>query len=577
MDGTARAQEATGSSARARPSAQQLFAAVVDLVSSGQSAAAFKRTARRYSLCPEDAEDAYQRALEILITKAPTDDPEQLRPWLQTVIKHEALAVRRQRERLLPAGEDPMPELAETSRGPDEEASERERAIRTAQALGGLKQSEVQCMLLKALGYSYDEIAERTGFSWTKVNRSLTEGRRSFLDRFQQIETGRHCRRFEPAAVGRIRRRGDQRADAPARATPSCLPVLPRPAARLPRRAGACGGADSAGTCPPRASQGRLVVARPRRGRPRGRRAGGSARLQGPAGGRDGERAEGGGRGRVDGGDRGWRCGYRAARRRAATPAGERRDGRGPVSDHDSPATGAVRAARRWLRPCRQRSRSRSLPNRPPGASSAPRRPRRTSPAPRLQPPADTAAARDGGRSSRGYRGWRLRDRGDQDRQRPEAGSSGLEGVRAGRHGRRRAGVALSRRPSRQLRRDRLRNDEWWRAERLHSRGLPGHVRVPLLPQHPEQPRQRDGHSRKRHCRPGHGADARRRVPGVRGAAGRIARERQLRRRHDQACQLLDDRASSHSTTTSTRACCHTVAMPAAPDARSAPSPSSAP
>ena len=53
-------------------------------------------------------------------------------------------------------------------------------------------------MLLKALGYSYDEIAERTGFSWTKVNRSLTEGRRSFLDRFQQIETGRHCRRFEP-------------------------------------------------------------------------------------------------------------------------------------------------------------------------------------------------------------------------------------------------------------------------------------------------------------------------------------------------------------------------------------------
>ena len=124
MDGTARAQEATDSSARARPSAQQLFAAVVDLVSSGQSAAAFKRTARRYSLCPEDAEDAYQRALKILITKAPTDDPEQLRPWLQTVIKHEALAVRRQRERLLPAGEDPMPELAETSRGPDEEASD---------------------------------------------------------------------------------------------------------------------------------------------------------------------------------------------------------------------------------------------------------------------------------------------------------------------------------------------------------------------------------------------------------------------------------------------------------------------
>ena len=185
------------SGARTRPSSQRLFAAVVELVSNGASTP-FKRTARRYSLCAEDAEDAYQRALEILITKAPTDDPEQLRPWLQTVIKHEALAVRRQRERQLPAGEDPVLELAETARAPDEEAAEHERAARTGQALAELKLSEVQCMLLKALGYSYDEIAQRTGFSWTKVNRSLTEGRRRFLDRFDQIETGRHCRRFEP-------------------------------------------------------------------------------------------------------------------------------------------------------------------------------------------------------------------------------------------------------------------------------------------------------------------------------------------------------------------------------------------
>jgi RNA polymerase sigma factor (sigma-70 family) len=184
-------------SPRSRPSPQRLFAAAIDLVSNGESGP-FKRTARRYSLCAEDAEDAYQRALEILITKAPTDDPEQLRPWLQTVIKHEALAVRRQRERQLPAGEHPVLELAETARAPEEEAAERERAARTGQALAELKLSEVQCMLLKALGYSYDEIAQRTGFSWTKVNRSLTEGRRRFLDRFDQIETGHHCRRFEP-------------------------------------------------------------------------------------------------------------------------------------------------------------------------------------------------------------------------------------------------------------------------------------------------------------------------------------------------------------------------------------------
>ena len=34
-----------------------------------------RRTARRYSLCADDADDAYQRALVILLTKAPTEDP----------------------------------------------------------------------------------------------------------------------------------------------------------------------------------------------------------------------------------------------------------------------------------------------------------------------------------------------------------------------------------------------------------------------------------------------------------------------------------------------------------------------
>jgi RNA polymerase sigma factor (sigma-70 family) len=175
---------------------ERLFAAAVDIASSGS--AAFKRTARRYSLCAQDAEDAYQRSLEILITKAPTDDRFELLPWLHTVVKHEALAVRRQRERLL-AGDG---EIAESTigavPGPEEDAETQERRRRTAEALGQLKPSEIKCLLLKALGYSYDEIAARTGFSWTKVNRSLTEGRRSFLERFAQLEAGRRCQRFEP-------------------------------------------------------------------------------------------------------------------------------------------------------------------------------------------------------------------------------------------------------------------------------------------------------------------------------------------------------------------------------------------
>ena len=63
--------------------------------------AALRRTARRYSLCADDAEEALQRALEILLTKAPSEDPRELIRWTQTVVKHEALAVRRERERIL--------------------------------------------------------------------------------------------------------------------------------------------------------------------------------------------------------------------------------------------------------------------------------------------------------------------------------------------------------------------------------------------------------------------------------------------------------------------------------------------
>jgi RNA polymerase sigma factor (sigma-70 family) len=199
--------------ARPRPPAKQLFAAAVDLIAGGGSN--FKATARRYSICAADAEDAYQRGLEILITKAPTTERAELKPWLHTVIKHEALALRRQRERLL----DPdasAPASAALSPGPDEGVGERERARHTEEALRQLKQSELHCLLLKALGYSYDEIALRTGFSWTKVNRSLTEGRRRFFDRFAQIQSGEHCERFRPllsaASDGEVRRPRDENA-----------------------------------------------------------------------------------------------------------------------------------------------------------------------------------------------------------------------------------------------------------------------------------------------------------------------------------------------------------------------------
>jgi RNA polymerase sigma factor (sigma-70 family) len=181
---------------RAGPQSDELFAAAVELVTS--SSVSFKRTARRFSLCGHDAEDAYQRSLEILLTRAPTARRDELRPWLHTVIKHEALALRRQRERSVSVEDEAADVVPATDREPDEAATSRERVHRTAEALGALKPSEMQCLILKALGYSYEEIAARTGFSWTKVNRSLTEGRRRFFERFGEIAAGTACRRYQP-------------------------------------------------------------------------------------------------------------------------------------------------------------------------------------------------------------------------------------------------------------------------------------------------------------------------------------------------------------------------------------------
>ena len=61
-------------------------------------------TARRYSANSQDAEDAYQRAAEILLTHQPSGDDDDLCRWLRTTVKHEALSIRRLQERVLPCG-----------------------------------------------------------------------------------------------------------------------------------------------------------------------------------------------------------------------------------------------------------------------------------------------------------------------------------------------------------------------------------------------------------------------------------------------------------------------------------------
>ena len=44
--------------------------------------------ARRHSLCADDAEDAYQRAVEIFLRRADTVRRETAPGWLRTVVEH---------------------------------------------------------------------------------------------------------------------------------------------------------------------------------------------------------------------------------------------------------------------------------------------------------------------------------------------------------------------------------------------------------------------------------------------------------------------------------------------------------
>jgi RNA polymerase sigma factor (sigma-70 family) len=174
--------------------------AAVELVA--RKDAELRKVARRYSLCEDDAEDAYQRALEILLVKAPSDRPRELIRWMKTVVKHEALAIRRHRERLLGTDweqtDDPIALVAAGTAGPGERLELREQIARSREALRALKPAELRSLTLLAAGYSYAEIGEMTGFSQTKVNRCLAEGRERFRRLLAHSEDGTRCAELVP-------------------------------------------------------------------------------------------------------------------------------------------------------------------------------------------------------------------------------------------------------------------------------------------------------------------------------------------------------------------------------------------
>lgn len=155
---------------------------------------ALLRTAGRYSACADDAHDAYQRAMELLLQHAGTIDRGKALNWLHVVVRREAGAIRRARDRSVSIEDEEVDDVfVRLSAQTEERLHAIDLARRAGEALATLKEDQAQALCMRAQGLSYDEIAEAYGWSYTKTNRTITEGRRAFVDHYLAVERGAVC------------------------------------------------------------------------------------------------------------------------------------------------------------------------------------------------------------------------------------------------------------------------------------------------------------------------------------------------------------------------------------------------
>jgi RNA polymerase sigma factor (sigma-70 family) len=134
--------------------------------------------ARRNSACIEDAEEALQDAFILFIDRFDPDAKAPPLAWLTLTLKRRCWALHRhQRMRAAARREDNGEGLPDRRRLPDELAEVTEAVAKIRRLLTELKPAERKALGLLALGYSYREICDATGWTYTKVNRCITEGR----------------------------------------------------------------------------------------------------------------------------------------------------------------------------------------------------------------------------------------------------------------------------------------------------------------------------------------------------------------------------------------------------------------
>jgi DNA-directed RNA polymerase specialized sigma24 family protein len=118
---------------------------------------------------------------------------------MQVVTRREALAVARVRRRRFDRSDrrdrhpnavlsgDPD-DLPAPTPGPQAAIEARERVAEAAAGLAALKPQERRALALQGAGCSYAEIQSITGWTYTKVNRCLAEGRAALRERGSRPE-----------------------------------------------------------------------------------------------------------------------------------------------------------------------------------------------------------------------------------------------------------------------------------------------------------------------------------------------------------------------------------------------------
>ncbi len=148
--------------------------------------ARLRNQAARHSGGVVETEDVLQDAYVTFLRRFEAP-PDAALPWLMVVIRHRAwqLAARRRRHEapIAPHPTDAFDPsghffaLLDERPGPAEQLERCEELARRIELFRALKPDERTALALFALGYSYREIAERQGWTYTKVNRCISEGR----------------------------------------------------------------------------------------------------------------------------------------------------------------------------------------------------------------------------------------------------------------------------------------------------------------------------------------------------------------------------------------------------------------